>query len=144
MSQGMNIGSLEHVNVRTAKLPQMIKWYEEVLGMRNGWRPNFPFGGAWMYSGDNKPTVHLVEVKEDQPQGLRLEHFAFSATGMRACVERCKAHNVAYELIAVKDAGLVQVNVYDPDGNHIHIDFPAHEADDMPEIGGFTGLPGRM
>ncbi len=105
MSQGMNIGSLEHVNVRTAKLPQMIKWYEEVLGMRNGWRPNFPFAGAWMYSGDNKPTVHLVEVKEEPTQGLRLEHFAFSATGMKACVERCKQHKVEYELIAVKGRG---------------------------------------
>jgi catechol 2,3-dioxygenase-like lactoylglutathione lyase family enzyme len=38
----MNIGSLEHVNVRTAQLPQTIAWYENVLGMRNGWRPNFP------------------------------------------------------------------------------------------------------
>jgi catechol 2,3-dioxygenase-like lactoylglutathione lyase family enzyme len=131
------------VNVRTAKLAKMIAWYEEVLGMRNGWRPKFPFGGAWMYSGDNKPTVHLVEVAEEPTQGLRLEHFAFSASGMKACIERCKKHNVEYELIAVTDAGLVQVNVYDPDGNHIHIDFPAHEAAELGDIGGFTGLPGR-
>ncbi len=141
----MNIGSLEHVNVRTAQLPQMIAWYENVLGMRNGWRPNFPFGGAWMYSGDNKPTVHLVEVAEPPPVGLRLEHFAFSASGMRSCVERCKQHGVKYELIAVSEANLVQVNVYDPDGNHIHIDFPAHEAAGLDGITDrFTGLPGKM
>ena len=144
MAQGMNIGSLEHVNIRTAKLDKMIAWYEQVLGMRSGWRPTFPFPGAWMYSGDNKPTVHLVAVDKEAPQGLRLEHFAFSATGIKACIERCKTHDVTYELVAVREAGLVQVNVYDPDGNHIHIDFPAHETVDLPEIGGFTGLPGRM
>jgi len=139
----MNIGSLEHVNVRTAQLAKMIAWYENVLGMRNGWRPNFPFAGAWMYSGDNKPTVHLVEVAEPPPVGLRLEHFAFSASGMKSCVERCKQHGVKYELIAVSDANLVQVNVYDPDGNHIHIDFPAHEAVDIEGVKDrFTGLPG--
>jgi len=138
----MNIGSLEHVNVRTAKLAQMVEWYERILGMRSGWRPNFPFPGAWMYSGDNKPTVHLVGVDKDQPTGLRLEHFAFSATGIKSCIERCKANGVEYELIAVPDARLVQVNVYDPDGNHIHIDFPEYEAADLKSIPGFTGLPG--
>ena len=28
----------------------------------------------------------------------------------------------------IKDFGILQVNVWDPDGNHIHIDFDAAEA----------------
>ena len=63
-----------HVVYQTRRFDEMIAWYENVLGMRSGWRPAFPFGGAWMYSGDNKPTVHLVEVAElPATADLRLE-----------------------------------------------------------------------
>ena len=62
----MQIGTLEHVNVQTAKLDEMVAWYDRILGMPAGWRPNFPFGGAWLYVG-TAPVVHLVEL----PAGKR-------------------------------------------------------------------------
>ncbi|MCR9139823.1 MAG: nascent polypeptide-associated complex subunit family protein [Alphaproteobacteria bacterium] len=45
------------------------------------------------------------------------------------------AHQKAYRGIdfgmnTVPDFPIVQVNIFDPDGNHIHIDFPAGELDD--------------
>ncbi|MGI9381101.1 MAG: VOC family protein [Methyloligellaceae bacterium] len=140
----MKIGMLEHVNVRTAKLDEMIEWYDRVLGMSAGWRPNFPFPGAWLYSGDNKPTVHLVGVDEEPVDGLKLEHFAFSAMGLKDCVDHLKNQDVKYELVAVEEAAIIQVNIFDPDGNHIHIDYPAHEKADVPneQIEIFTTLPG--
>ena len=42
----MQIGKLDHVNVRTNQLDAMIGWYTDVLGMRTGARPDFPFPGA--------------------------------------------------------------------------------------------------
>jgi catechol 2,3-dioxygenase-like lactoylglutathione lyase family enzyme len=141
----MKIGMLEHVNLRTSRLDELIDWYDRVLGMKPGWRPDFPFPGAWLYSGDNKPTVHLVGVDNEPASGLKLEHFAFSAVGLKSCVDRMKENGVDYELVAVAEANLVQVNIFDPDGNHIHIDFPAHELSDLPgvDVGGFTTLPGQ-
>ena len=41
----MQIGKLDHVNVRTANLDNMVAWYGEMLGMNPGKRPNFPFPG---------------------------------------------------------------------------------------------------
>lgn len=141
----MNIGMLEHVNIRTSKLNEMIEWYDRVLHIKAGWRPNFPFPGAWLYSGDNKPTIHLVGVDEEPQDGLKLEHFAFSAVGLKKCVDHMDRENVPYELIAVEEARIIQVNISDPDGNHIHIDFPDHEKKDLPgvNITGFTTLPGE-
>lgn len=141
----MNIGALEHVNLRTSRLGEMIAWYGRVLGLRPGFRPDFPFPGAWLYTGDNKPTVHLVGVGEEPVSGLKLEHFAFSATGLPECIARLKSERVPYELIRVGDAALVQVNVYDPDGNHIHVDFAEREAAGLEseKISEFMGLPGR-
>ncbi len=139
----MKVGMLEHVNLRTARLDELVDWYDRVLGLKAGWRPDFPFPGAWLYSGDNKPTVHLVGVDEEPVNGSKLEHFAFSAVGLKSCLDRMRREAVEYELVNVADARQVQVNIYDPDGNHIHIDFPAHEAADISgeEIRGFNGLP---
>ena len=80
----MEIGKLDHVNVRTKQLDTMIDWYTNIMGMRRGERPDFPFPGAWMYTG-SVAAVHLVGIDDKPSVGsevdLKLEHFAFSAKG---------------------------------------------------------------
>lgn len=127
----MQVLSLDHVNVRTANLAAMTNWYENVLGMPAGKRPPFPFPGAWLYCGD-KPVVHLVGV-DSQPEtaGLQLEHFALSAHGLKDFVARLKTSGVRYRAAKLPGDGTVQINVWDPDGNHIHIDFPPEEGRDV-------------
>ncbi len=126
----MQIGKLDHVNVRTTQLDTMIDWYTTVLGMRSGDRPDFPFPGAWMYAGDNA-AVHLVGISGPPATGseteLKLEHFAFSASGSAAFEEKLQALDVRYERGTLAAANLLQINLWDPDGNHIHIDFAADE-----------------
>jgi catechol 2,3-dioxygenase-like lactoylglutathione lyase family enzyme len=126
----MQIGKLDHVNVRTTRLDAMIEWYTDVLGMHSGARPNFPFPGAWMYAGDS-PVVHLVGIDEAPGVGseaaLKLEHFALSATGLASFTGQLDAKGIEYKRGDLKDFNIVQINVWDPDGNHIHIDFPADE-----------------
>lgn len=56
----MPIRRLDHVKVVTANLEEMVAWYETVLGLRSGPRPDFPFGGAWLYAGE-AAVVHLLE-----------------------------------------------------------------------------------
>ena len=124
----MQVKKLDHVNVHTANLAGMVEWYGRVLGMRSGERPPFAFPGAWLYCG-GEPTVHLVGVDEvPKTEGLlQLEHFAFSATGLKEFVGRLDRDKVRYEARKVPRSGAVQVNVWDPDGNHIHVDFPPEE-----------------
>ncbi len=122
---------LDHVNVRTADVGGMAGWYGRMLGMRTGPRPGFSFPGAWLYAGEH-PIIHLVgrEARPGAAEGdLRLEHFAISATGLVDLVERAKAAGERYEVRKVPDFPIVQVNLWDPDGNHIHIDFDAAEAE---------------
>jgi catechol 2,3-dioxygenase-like lactoylglutathione lyase family enzyme len=123
------IVGFDHVNLRTANLVTMRAFYEGVLGLRVGPRPAFPFGGAWLYCGD-APVVHLVEVNQQpQPPGdLRLEHFAFRARGLAELLERFRVSGTEVRLGFVQDFGICQVNVRDPDGTHVHIDFDIGEA----------------
>ena len=125
----MRLGRLDHVNIRTARLDDMVHWYSSVLGMENGKRPPFSFPGAWLYAGDCA-VVHLIGV-DAEPKSLepKIEHFALSATGLAEFVERLDAASIDYNAMRVPGFGILQINVHDCDGNHIHIDFSPQEAD---------------
>ena len=120
---------LDHVNVRTGRLEEMRKWYADVIGLTDGWRPSFPIPGAWLYAGDD-PIVHLVAVDhtpDADEANIRLEHFALQGDDLEALRTRIKSANVVCSEVPVPGADLLQINVHDPDGNHIHIDFRVPE-----------------
>lgn len=123
------IGRLDHVNVRTANLEGLVRFYTDVLGLEVGERPPLGFPGAWLYSGD-AAVIHLVAVaQQPMPEGpLRLEHFAFSATGLPEFVSRLTRLGIAFGQRRQPGTGRVMINIEDPDGNRLHIDFPALEA----------------
>jgi len=123
----MRLRAFDHVNVRTANLDAMLAWYGDVLGMKPGKRPDFDFPGAWLYLGD-QAFLHLVGV-EPAPRSIepQIEHFAFRATGMAAFLDHLTGRGVDYRLADLPGFGITQVNIHDPDGNHIHIDFQSTE-----------------
>lgn len=124
---------LDHVNLRTADLDGMIAWYGRVLDMHPGPRPNFDVPGAWLYA-DGHPIVHLIEVSREpgsDPKDLKLEHFAISASNLSGLLASLEAEKVSPRLFHVADFGILQVNIADPDGNHIHIDFDSAEAEGL-------------
>lgn len=127
----MQLGMLDHVNIRTHQLATMVSWYQVILGMTSGARPDFNFPGAWLYAGE-AAAVHLIGVEAEPAAdgSLKLEHFAFSATGLAEFLKLLEARGIDYRLGRVRDFGILQVNIHDPDGNHIHVDFTGDEAAD--------------
>jgi catechol 2,3-dioxygenase-like lactoylglutathione lyase family enzyme len=123
--------TLDHVNIRTANLAALRRFYTDVLGMNDGARPPFGFGGAWLYVGQ-QAAVHLVEVGKG-PAGRepRIEHFAFLAAGLGDFLARLRSSRTAYQISVVPGSGNRQVNVLDPDGNHIEIQFAGTEEADL-------------
>ncbi len=124
---------LDHVNLRTADLEGMVAWYGRVLDMHPGPRPGFAFPGAWLYVGGH-PIVHLLGVETDpgaDPADLQLEHFSISAKGLKNLLATLEADGAPCRLARIRDFGIVQVNIHDSDGNHIHIDFDAAEAEGL-------------
>ena len=126
----MRIEQLAHVNIRTTQLDVMIDWYTNVLGLKTGRRPNFPFPGAWMYAGEY-PFVHLVGIKGPAAVGsevkLKLEHFSLLARGGAEFIEKLEAEGIKYHRAELPDFNLCLINIWDPDGNHIHVDFKLDE-----------------
>lgn len=120
----MPIQTLDHINIRTANLAPMIAWYRDILGLTVGPRPNFSFGGAWLYAGE-VAIVHLVEVARQPGMApeLQLEHFALTATDKDGFLAGLEANGIPSRINVLSDFGITQVNIHDPDGNHIHVDF---------------------
>ncbi|MEP1443490.1 MAG: VOC family protein [Hyphomicrobiales bacterium] len=125
----MKLGILDHVNILTSNLEEMTAWYRDVLGMTLGERPPFSFDGAWLYV-DDMPYVHLIGI-ETKRQAIepQLEHFAFKATGMAEFLALLESRTIDYRRSKVPSLDIIQINIHDPDGNRIHVDFDAHEAE---------------
>ncbi|MDW3203962.1 MAG: VOC family protein [Alphaproteobacteria bacterium] len=121
----MPLRRLDHVNLRTARLERMVDFYTRVLGLTQGRRPSFDFPGAWLYC-DGAPIVHLVGV--DAPpspyrRDQQLEHFAIAADDMAGFLATLEAEGIAYHAVDLPDMPITQINLSDPDGNHLHVDF---------------------
>jgi catechol 2,3-dioxygenase-like lactoylglutathione lyase family enzyme len=122
----MSVGILDHFNIRTRKLDATVKFYEEVLDLKNGDRPNFTFPGAWMYS-EGKPVVHLVDISEtDEPQkpdsGV-VHHVAFASHGFTDMKHRLKSRGLPFDVREVPGVAVWQIFVTDPNGVMIELNY---------------------
>ena len=134
----VSIGVLDHFNIRTRKLTDTVRFYESVLGLEKGPRPDFAFPGAWMYS-EGKAVVHLVDISAtDEPQkpdsGV-VHHVAFVSTGFDGMSQRLKSRGMPFEARQVPGGELWQIFVNDPNGVMIELNYEAakEEAGAAPE-----------
>lgn len=136
---------LDHVNIRTTQLDEMSAFYENVLGLKRGKRPSFPFGGAWLYCGKSA-IVHLVELTDDiKPGEAQVEHYALRADGsMKAFQAKCRKMDAPYNVVTVEELNMRQVNVFDPDGNKIEVQFVGTPDDDTEMFWGSKAAAKRM
>ncbi|MDE2375962.1 VOC family protein [Bradyrhizobium sp.] len=140
---GVSVGVLDHFNIRTRKLAETVRFYEDVLGLEKGARPNFAFPGAWMYS-EGKAVVHLVDIsgtdEAQKPDSGVVHHVAFVSSGFDGMAQRLKSRGMTYEARQVPGGALWQIFVNDPNGVMIELNYdaaqekgaaPAEMADDM-------------
>ena len=124
----VSVGVLDHFNIRTRKLSDTVRFYENVLGLEKGPRPNFAFPGAWMYS-EGKAVVHLVDISAtDEPQkpdsGV-VHHVAFISSGFDGMKQRLKSRGMPFDARQVPGGDLWQIFVNDPNGVMIELNYEA-------------------
>ena len=124
----VSVGVLDHFNLRTRKLADTVRFYEDILGLEKGARPNFAFPGAWMYS-EGKPVVHLVDISTtDEPQkpdsGV-VHHVAFISQGFAGMRQRLKSKGMEFDSRQVPGGDLWQIFVTDPNGVMIELNYEA-------------------
>lgn len=143
--------SLNHFSIRTTDIDASRSFYEKVLGLTVGPRPDFPFPGLWMYNGDHahvaNAMVHIIGIDRDNPNGLNqylgdmdeaklhgsgaVDHIALMTTGLATMLAHLKQLGVSCRERTVPSIGLHQVFLDDPSGIVIELNYPADEKEAM-------------
>jgi catechol 2,3-dioxygenase-like lactoylglutathione lyase family enzyme len=134
----MPLTELHHCSIRTAKLAETRDFYVDVLGMDDGDRPSFKFGGHWLYV-EGKPVVHLIGINPDSPEGLieylgennpdggdgtgAIDHITFNSVDPEALLKRLKEKNLPYRERKVPGMNLFQIFLEDPNGVTLEINY---------------------
>jgi catechol 2,3-dioxygenase-like lactoylglutathione lyase family enzyme len=70
----MPIGRLDHYSIRTLDIEASRRFYTEVMGFEEGFRPAFDFPGIWLYNGSHAGSygvVHIIGIDLSNPEGLK-------------------------------------------------------------------------
>ena len=121
-----SVGVLDHYNVSTRKLPETIRFYDEVLGFVNGARPAFNFPGAWLYSAGH-PVLHLNDIsqtdRQQRPDSGVIDHIAFGSRGFEAMKQHLSGKGVPFRVNLVPNSTRCQIFLRDPNNVEIELNF---------------------
>lgn len=116
----MQIKTLDHVNIETDDVDRSADFYEQVLGLRRGRRPEFDRPGHWMYV-DDLPIVHIITTQPDNAmltgsKDAAMSHFAMQISDFDEAKARLDEFDIKYRVNEVPGSALRQLFFDDPDG----------------------------
>ena len=141
------IRQLDHYNIRTGKIDETVRFYTDVLGLRDGPFPGDRKFGAWLYDQTDRPVLHLIAVdpahKEEAYSRVKtrlgplagtvddfvldgsgaIDHVAFECVDYDDTVSRLKSRGLVFAEADVPSINLRQVFVADPNGVTIELNF---------------------
>jgi catechol 2,3-dioxygenase-like lactoylglutathione lyase family enzyme len=142
----MSLNRFEHVLVLSDKVKATRDFYVKVLGLKEGYRPPFPFPGHWLYLGTT-PCIHLAGKMANAGQRYYLEqkdhsaanggtgaidHIAFVANDLKGTIRKLKRHKLALRERLVPEQNMVQVFFKDPNEITIELNFPVAQQKAAP------------
>ncbi len=138
----MPVSHLEHFLIQCADIEATAAWYVRVLGLRDGYHPDFRMPVKWLYAGD-RDVIHITQggadVSENRLKYLGqqstalagsgvVDHVAFRCTGLKDMMVRLDAAKVDYKTRRVDDQSLFQIFLFDPNEVKIELNFDGAEA----------------
>ena len=123
----MAITGMNHFTIVTDSLEETVQFYQELLGLKSGYRPPMSFPGAWMYC-DDEAVLHIMNkgTLPAEKAGI-LDHMAFSATDLNGTLAKLKSRGLTYDLRRQQATGVWQLFFHDPNGARVELDFEAGE-----------------
>jgi len=119
--------AMNHFTILTDDVPRTVRFYRDLLGLREGPRPPFDFPGAWLYATD-EPILHVIGGQSsDKLKAGVIDHMAFSAKDLSDTLARLTAHNIEHTCRKQPGSGTWQVFFFDPNGARVELDFAPDE-----------------
>jgi catechol 2,3-dioxygenase-like lactoylglutathione lyase family enzyme len=120
----MRVTGLDHYALLCTDAERTTRFYETIVGLKVGPRPQLSFPGVWLYSGET-PIVHIIFGKPvEQKETGAVDHLAFTATGsVDEMHDLLRTHDVAFTSRVIERTGVTQVFFRDPDNVGIELNF---------------------
>ena len=121
---------LGHVNIRTTRLQETAEFYSGVLGLTPGQAATRPDSDRhiWMFDSAGAPIVHVQQSDEvEATETAPLHHFAFDCDDLQHWYDRLTSFGIDFTQSHFPHAGLVQLNLCDPNGVRLELTF-AHSS----------------
>ena len=119
----MKLAGVHHVSLNVDDAEKTGRFYIDVLGLEVLPRPDFPFAGYWLRTGNQE--IHLIEVKDHRVPGG--EHFAFRVEDMDETVRELTERGVKVSKpMQIPGAGR-QAFLRDPSGNLVELNEPRRD-----------------
>jgi catechol 2,3-dioxygenase-like lactoylglutathione lyase family enzyme len=121
---------IHHFTIRcsNSELESLRDVYCDVLGMREGPRPNFDFPGHWLYVGD-AALLHLAAILPDQASHSAerrmsgFDHVSLAGSQLDATRKLLADRGIAFEELPVPGWPLWQIFLRDPVASKIELTF---------------------
>ena len=145
----MVINGLFHIAIKTSDLAATRAFYCDVIGLRDVFRPDFGYPGAWLACPipGGQPIMHIyaggpaLGAEGRAPSGTAaIDHVSLSCSGFHEFRERFHRFGLAWREFLVPGTTLWQLFVYDPSGVQLELTFEGSaEAGAPPDM-----TPGRV
>jgi catechol 2,3-dioxygenase-like lactoylglutathione lyase family enzyme len=135
------VAGLFHVAVKTNDLDATVAFYTKILGLRNGFRPDFGYPGAWFYVpvAGGPAILHIyaggpaLGADGHAPAGTAaIDHVSLACRGFRGFVSRFREAGLDWREFLVPGTTLWQLFVYDPSGVQCELTFEGSGEDGPP------------
>jgi catechol 2,3-dioxygenase-like lactoylglutathione lyase family enzyme len=145
----MPVSHLEHFLIQCADIEETAAWYVKVLGLSDGFHPDFKFPVKWLYAGE-RDVIHITEGGANVSANRKayvgqqstalsgtgvVDHLAFRCHGLKDMMAHLRTTGVDFKTRRVDDQGLFQIFLFDPNQVKIELNFDGAEADGIaPEL----------
>ena len=146
----MPLAHIEHYLIAADDMEATKNWYCDVLGMQEGWHPEFNFPVYWLYL-DGKDVVHISQSAKNATDNQKtylgrtsqstgtgtgaIDPIAFRATGLPDTMAHLKNVGIEFKERRANGQALYQLFMFDPNGIKVELNFDAVEAAGVePEV----------
>ncbi len=110
-----------------------LDFYERIIGLKVGPRPDLGFPGAWLYAGDTAVLHLYFERPVPNPPAGVIDHMAFTAKDLKAVKSVFDTSGYPYKLQHRPD-GPWQIFCEDPSGAKVELNFSPLESLDQKKV----------